>query len=242
MSLRLTPTSYIVIGLIEQVGEATPYRAQAPGGSERRLLLVAPACPALQRARAPGRGGLPGRSSARRAGAGESATRSPQKGRRGARCLARRAGDPAGGDARAGPAEALLRRRPARARPRAAARTSRAPGRVPAHPRAHAGRGHRRRTGWPSTPGFATSANGSATGRTCPRAHDRHAHPARTSRALGHRPARNARDAPSGRRAGGPFSGRRRPLRAPLPRRAPAALLRRADRERRADPGRRGSW
>ena len=55
---RLTPTSYIVLGLLELAGEATPYALkQLVAGSVGQLLDPA-ARPALHRARAAGRGRL----------------------------------------------------------------------------------------------------------------------------------------------------------------------------------------
>ena len=154
--VRLTPTSYIVLGLLEFAGESTPYGLKQLVAGVGRPLLDAAARPALHRARAPGRGRLRD-GDARGGGPPAQALRDHRPRARGARRLARDDHrQRARRAARARAAEALLRRRSGRlAEAQLPAHRAKL-AEYEAHPRRHAGRRPRRpaagaRAGHPGT-------------------------------------------------------------------------------------------
>ena len=77
---RLTPTSYVILGLVELLKTATPYDLKRGADARRRPLLVAAAHPALLGAGATGRGRATSRRSASAAAAAGGSTGSRHRG------------------------------------------------------------------------------------------------------------------------------------------------------------------
>ena len=139
---RLTPTSYVILGLVELLKTATPYDLKRGADARRRPLLVAAAHPALLRARATRRGRTTSMSERERGGRRRRLYRLTPKGRDALGQVALRADGRALRAARSGSAEALLRRRPGHA----GRGPARCPPREPAGRSSSCARRRRRRT------------------------------------------------------------------------------------------------
>ena len=164
--VRLTPTSYIVLGLLEFAGESTPYGLKQLVAALGRELLDAPARAALHGARA-----------ARRT-AGYVSEKREAGGRRRRLYAITAKGRAALDDWRSEPTTSLGELRepallklffgadPAAIADRAAPGAPREARRVRGHPRRHAGERAAQARGWRSRPASATSGTSSSSGRS----------------------------------------------------------------------------